>query len=830
MIRVVVGTTRPASRAQRRGGDDRGPASRKHHAELRLRSGAGEERPIRDRPLSAFSQALARLDVAITTDDLVYAYAPPGFGLATLVRSAAQRQDRTLVLVRAPLDERDLARAQETTARPDDFCVVVDDPTGHVGPGDAAELAITLGRRGLVVLGRTPRPEWDASQTSTVLRPVDLLADPPETGDPVDARAAGRWPALVDIHAHADPAVAAAEVRTHVRRQWWPHVPEAWHPTLAVLVASGRLRPEGERAALPGLDPVVLDDLLDLGVVEPHPSGTGLRIVPALGEVVADCLPAEVEQARDDVSRMREHLGTEDAGLAAAAHRGDWAACARIIDRWWPELMAAGHRALIQRVTLDLPDRALSTFPGIALQAELLGRLPVGAVPLDDVRPATPHARLAGTEAGVVALRRTVIAMVGRRVHGRLAEARTLALDTEPFVDACRRADLGPTVASTPLWYLHAGLSCHLADDQAGAGRLYRKGWQLREKDDLGLVARELATKIALLRASGGRPVEARRWLENTRQAPAVAGAVSSSATVSEHAARLMIALDGADLGAFDRVWEELGDSYVRDEMWPVVVSAVAGRRLAGGDVDGVLHTLAEVPGVYPDTAAAGGLPTAVMGLLGAEAFLAAGRATEAQAALEALPRTPAVQVLRALLAAVAGDLEEARHVLASTDVSGATRRDRLRLSLVSVVAHHRQGHDLEAAAILEDVARFARRGRLPMLLATVPREDLEALVDRAPTARALLQELDDRGVQLVVPAHVELVTLSERERVVLEALVEHDTNDGIARALFVSVNTVKTQLRAVYAKLGVNNRREAVLVARERGLLGRRPEPPVGG
>ena len=676
------------------------PAPRRRRAGTWRTAGGREGRPIYELPLSAFGHALARVGAVVSADELVYAYAPPGFGLATLVRSAVESTGRAFVLVRASLDGRDLARAQEAASWSGGACVVVDDPAGHIGPGAAAELAIGLGRRGLVVLGHAPRPEWDASQTSTVLRPIDLLADPPAPGTSFDARAAGRWPALVGVRTHADPAVAAAEVRTHVRRQWWPHVPEAWHPTLAVLVASGRFRPEQERAALPDLDPVVLDDLVDLGVVEPDPSGAGLRIVPALGDVVTEALPADVERARDDVSRVRERLGTEDAGLAAAARRGDWAACAQIVDRWWPELMAGGHRALVQRVTLDLPDRALSTFPGIALQAELVGRLPVGAVPLDDVRPSRPHARLAGTDVGVVALRRTVIAMVGRRVHGRLAEARTLALDTEPFADACRRADLGPTVASTPLWYLHAGLSCHLADDHAGAGRLYRKGWQLREKDGLGLVARELATKIALLRASGGRPVEAQRWLESACQSPAVPGAGGSSATVSEHAVRLLIALDAADLDAFDRAWEELGDSYVRDEMWPVVVSAVAGRRLAGGDVDGVLHTLAEVPGVYPDTAAAGGLPTAVMGLLSAEAFLAAGRATEAQAALEALPRTPAVQALRALLAAVAGDLQEARHLLASTDISGATHRERLRLALVSVVTHHRQGHDIAAAAI----------------------------------------------------------------------------------------------------------------------------------
>ena len=41
-----------------------------------------------------------------------------------------------------------------------------------------------------------------------------------------------------------------------------------------------------------------------------------------------------------------------------------------------------------------------------------------------------------------------------------------------------------------------------------------------------------------------------------------------------------------------------------------------------------------------------------------------------------------------------------------------------------------------------------------------------------------------------------------------------------IAAARSVSVNTVKTHLRALHRKLGVNGRREAVEVARRRGLL----------
>jgi LuxR family maltose regulon positive regulatory protein len=41
-----------------------------------------------------------------------------------------------------------------------------------------------------------------------------------------------------------------------------------------------------------------------------------------------------------------------------------------------------------------------------------------------------------------------------------------------------------------------------------------------------------------------------------------------------------------------------------------------------------------------------------------------------------------------------------------------------------------------------------------------------------------------------------------------------------MAEELVVSVNTVKTQIRSIYAKLGVATRRAAVTRAQERGLL----------
>ena len=56
---------------------------------------------------------------------------------------------------------------------------------------------------------------------------------------------------------------------------------------------------------------------------------------------------------------------------------------------------------------------------------------------------------------------------------------------------------------------------------------------------------------------------------------------------------------------------------------------------------------------------------------------------------------------------------------------------------------------------------------------------------------------------------------ISEREIEVLQLLADGRTNQEIAQAMFVSVNTIKSHLKSIYGKLNVNNRREAVSRAR---------------
>jgi DNA-binding NarL/FixJ family response regulator len=60
---------------------------------------------------------------------------------------------------------------------------------------------------------------------------------------------------------------------------------------------------------------------------------------------------------------------------------------------------------------------------------------------------------------------------------------------------------------------------------------------------------------------------------------------------------------------------------------------------------------------------------------------------------------------------------------------------------------------------------------------------------------------------------------LTRREQVILSNLSEDVTLEQIATKLFVTRNTVKSQVRSVYRKLGVSNRADAVAWARQAGF-----------
>jgi DNA-binding CsgD family transcriptional regulator len=68
--------------------------------------------------------------------------------------------------------------------------------------------------------------------------------------------------------------------------------------------------------------------------------------------------------------------------------------------------------------------------------------------------------------------------------------------------------------------------------------------------------------------------------------------------------------------------------------------------------------------------------------------------------------------------------------------------------------------------------------------------------------------------------------TLTDAERRVAELAADGDSNADIARRLYLSINTVQTHLKHAYAKLGINSRRQLMLLGRE-ALRATNPRTP---
>ncbi len=85
---------------------------------------------------------------------------------------------------------------------------------------------------------------------------------------------------------------------------------------------------------------------------------------------------------------------------------------------------------------------------------------------------------------------------------------------------------------------------------------------------------------------------------------------------------------------------------------------------------------------------------------------------------------------------------------------------------------------------------------------------------------RRLLAAVGDTQPPSSTSAERLIEPLSGRELDVLRLLGTELGGPAIARELVVSLNTVRTHTKNIYAKLGVNNRRAAVRRARELDLL----------
>jgi LuxR family maltose regulon positive regulatory protein len=202
----------------------------------------------------------------------------------------------------------------------------------------------------------------------------------------------------------------------------------------------------------------------------------------------------------------------------------------------------------------------------------------------------------------------------------------------------------------------------------------------------------------------------------------------------------------------------------------------------------------------------------------------------------------------RAWYAIAPPQLSRAGALIAAGDAASLQQADALIAALIAAVEPVHNLRPLVAAQVMQALLRKAQ-GRSAEALKILERVTeraappglIRTIVDCGPELQPLLQQLAERGG---APAYVhKLLTfyeaapsaprpaiapveqnlpemLTRRELDILALLAERFADKEIAERLVITANTVRKHTSAIYSKLGVSSRREAVEVARSLGLL----------
>ena len=371
-----------------------------------------------------------------------------------------------------------------------------------------------------------------------------------------------------------------------------------------------------------------------------------------------------------------------------------------------------------------------------------------------------------------------------------------------------------------------AGAADLIAQNWAG---YHSHGWTVTTERWLELLPRErvladprLCMARALICINLGRPGDAAPWLdaaEAAGAAPDAPGDPAETAASLAAARSLERLLAGDGPAAVDMARQALAMTSGTATWWRSVACLALGI---------ALHSAGELEESYPIL----------------EEAVAVGRASDAWApvvvSLSHLAHSDFVggDVDRAEsrareAIALAGDERHSEYPHAAGAHAGLGRILAARGDIAGALEHSERG------------VRLARRGRSAtetahsviqrgMVLAAAGDQDgarrcagearrLIAGATGAVHLTRILEELEDEiGAPGPAAAPGARGDLSERELAVLRRLTGEGSAREIAADLHVSHNTVKTQMRAIYRKLGVATRDDAVARARERGILPR--------
>lgn len=524
-----------------------------------------------------------------------------------------------------------------------------------------------------------------------------------------------------------------------------------------------------------------------------------------------------VEVTGRDVDEELKNL--EDAVAAE-----DWPRALAVVDGDWARLFYDGH-ARFDRALRRIPMKEFEGYPcamavrDICIHSRHAGRTPTMSNVLHRLSEVGEDALHTSSEAELMrSLRSAVAVAVAYRARGEQERALRQAMVAE----AVERAAIVRGIASATLRFpsdlLQLGITVGLAGDVPRAYALLHEAYETAPWGSYPHVRRDVASKIALLHAVAGDLDRAQTWLETyrTEPAPTLDDWMERSVALTAHVAEAIVAIDRMDRPLAEAALARVGQPIDGEKAWNVLVAYARARfALVWGDRQRGLEDLRVDLDRYSPFLKNAHTLRGLLALAEGDLLLSLARGNQAVSLIRRTQGSPSARLLSARLALLNGRWADAAALASKSTVGPGSTRVRNELQIILTAALSQLGAVEDAqrncAQLLDSLAVTGSR----WVAASIPARLRRSIAGVA--ARCADMALDVRDIFV---EGVEVLELTRSEHDVLQSLATGRTVPGAAAELHLSPNTVKTHLRGLYRKLGVNDRRELIAAAQAADLI----------
>jgi LuxR family maltose regulon positive regulatory protein len=549
----------------------------------------------------------------------------------------------------------------------------------------------------------------------------------------------------------------------------------------------------------------------------------------ALGHRLHVETPTAVAELHRRAARWHAANDSVMEAVTHAVSAGDWTYIGKLVTGQAAPLILSAHRPALVRLLRKVPADKLGSTAELMICAAVL-RFHDGdyeAIParLDHARRLLR--RRPGNEHRPVELMRLTLQLAADRVFADMPAVRAGATELLALLVTDSTA-AGPAAVqqraialnNRGLAHLWTGdIEAAVRDLSASANASRAAGLELAEINAVG--------HLALLEVMCGSVAEAARLATAARALATERGWQSTVQAVAAHFAAVLVHVERGELSAADDALQVGMHAYHSDpEPAQRVVLLGAQARLA------VTRGEPAKAHVFLESARAERNPRARipwldrwLRIIEIEADLAAGRPGPVPTGSPTTGEDLAHQVVQARIALAHRDLRRAGQLLAARPATRVHTAATVEADLLIALIADSRGLAGQATDLLSDALRLAGREQIrrPFLIHADGR--LDDLLHRLRFVHpedgqlAFLEDLR-AGIRATRKTSTAADLISEREADVLLFLPTMLSAAEIATNLGISVNTVKAHMRAIYRKLGVARRSDAVAHARDIGLL----------